>query len=386
MTEPSEYSLSVLTSRVAAERMSRRIFLKASAGVALAAAPALLSACGSSGSSASAGKGLGSQLDIYNWAQYDSTDVLKKFTHEDGPVISVDTYNSNEEMVAKLIAASGTTGYDMCVPTGIYIPEMVSKDLLMELDLSRIPNFPNLLPQYRNQPWDPGNKHSVCKDFGSVGWLRDTTKVRTDVQTWSDFITAAQTEASRETSLLDSPTDVCGIYFWSHGIDFTTTKASDLDACEHFLVNELAPHIKNFDVAPDAQGTYALSQAFSGTARVALNTAQNPNFVWGLGAPRTEFWMDNWCILKNAPHVNAAYAWISFIYEPTNAFNDMLYHGTNPGIKGVEAIAKTHGVQRPEMIFFTEPQLSTMQVGAVNSATPRLVSIFENMKAAAASA
>ena len=294
----------------------------------------MLSACGSSGSSASGGTELGSQLDVYNWAEYDSTKVLNKFTHEDGPAISVDTYNSNEEMVAKLIAANGTTGYDMCVPTGIYIPEMVSKDLLMELDLSRIPNFSNLLPEFRNQPWDPGNKHSVCKDSGSVGWIRDGSKVKTNVQTWSDFITAAQTEASGQTSLLDSPTDVCGIYFWAHGIDFTTTNASDLDACEHFLVNELAPHIKNFDAAPDAQGTYALSQAFSGTARVVFNTAQNPNYLWNLGAPHTEFWMDNWCILADAPHVNAAYAWINFIYEPVNAFNDMLYHGTNPGDQG----------------------------------------------------
>jgi spermidine/putrescine transport system substrate-binding protein len=386
MNEAPDRSLRVLTSKVAAERMSRRGFLKASAAAAMVATPALLAACGSSGSSASGGTDLGSHLDVYNWAEYDSNQVLKKFTHEDGPAISVDTYNSNEEMVAKLIAANGTTGYDMCVPTGIYIPEMVSKDLLMELDLSQIPNFSNLLPQYRNQPWDPGNKHSVCKDSGSVGWIRDSTKVKTNVQTWTDFITAAQTEASGQTSLLDSPTDVCGIYFWSHGIDFTTTKQSDLDACEHFLVNELAPHIKNFDVAPDAQGTYALSQAFSGTARVALNTAQNPHFLWGLGAPSTEFWMDNWCILKNAPHVNAAYAWINFIYEPVNAFNDMLYHGTNPGIKGVEDLASTHGVERPEMIFFTKQELSTMEVGAINSATERLVSIFQNMKAAAASA
>ncbi len=30
--------------------------------------------------------------------------------------------------------------------------------------------------QYTHQPWDPGNKYSVCKDWGSTGWIYDTTR------------------------------------------------------------------------------------------------------------------------------------------------------------------------------------------------------------------
>ena len=32
-----------------------------------------------------------------------------------------------------------------------------------------MPNFSNLEAQYTNQPWDPNNAHSVCKDWGSTG-------------------------------------------------------------------------------------------------------------------------------------------------------------------------------------------------------------------------
>ena len=36
--------------------------------------------------------------------------------------ITIDVYNSNEEAIAKLEAATGTSGYDMVVPTGAVHP------------------------------------------------------------------------------------------------------------------------------------------------------------------------------------------------------------------------------------------------------------------------
>ena len=62
----------------------------------------------------------------------------------------------------------------------------------------------------------------------------------------------------------------------------------------------------------------------------------------------------------------------------------MLYHGTNPGIKGVEEKAKQGDMQFPENVFFTPEQLATMQVGAINSAQQRQVDILAKAKAAAA--
>ena len=66
------------------------------------------------------------------------------------------------------------------IPTGVYIPQMVELDLLQEINLDLIPNFENVDEIYRDQPWDPGNKYSVCKDWGSTGWIYDTTKVSSD--------------------------------------------------------------------------------------------------------------------------------------------------------------------------------------------------------------
>ncbi len=399
MTNNEEHPLKILAPATTADRISRRAFLGGSA-VAMFSTSVLLAACGGNnpspggGTSPSAGGASASpvledQLNFFHWAAYDDPKVFKQFTDRYGPSTKIDIYASNEEMIAKLVAAAGTSGYDIVVPTGVYIPQMVQQDLLSELDLSRIPNFANLDIAYTNQPWDPNNAHSVCKDWGSTGWIYDSQVIKRDINTWTDFVDAAQNEASGATSVLDAPTDLTGIYFWGHGIDWTTEATADLDACETYCVNELAPHVKAFDSYPGialTQGNYALSQAWNGDARQGLIAVQDKDperYKWGLGAPKTELWMDNWAILKEVQHPNAAYAWINYILDPTISLQDLEFHGYNTGIKGVKEAALAADLPYPDLVFFDAAQVATFEAGAVNSAQQRLVEIWDKTKAAA---
>ena len=384
--------MKILASRATAERITRRHFLAGSA-VAMFSSSVLLAACGEdtpetggTGGSPSAGGEVEDRLNFFHWAEYDDPAVFKDFENEFGATTKIDIYASNEEAIAKLVAAKGTTGYDIVVPTGVFIPQMVQNDLLEELNLDLIPNFENVDEIYRDQPWDPGNKHSVCKDWGSTGWIYDTTKVSATIETWSDFIAVAQGEASGQTSVLDTPGNLAGIYFWANGIDWATTDEAHLDACEEFTVNELAPHVKAYDSYPGialTEGKYALSHAWNGDARQGLLSTDDPDrYVWGLGAPVTELWMDNWCIVKGAEHPNAAHAWINFICDPEVSLKDLAYHGYNTGITGVQERAEEEGLEFLDMVFFSDEEVATMDPGAVNEAQQRLVDIWNKAKAA----
>jgi len=384
----------VLVNQRTANRLTRRAFLTGST-VAAVSGGFLLSACGngSTGATPSAGGASSSgaiegSLNMYNWAEYDDPKLYKQFQSQFGPTVKVDVYASNEEMIAKLVAANGTSGFDTVCPTGPNVPQMIQNGLLEELDLSRIPNFSSLDTVYTNQSFDPGNKYTICKDWGSTGWIYDKRVVTTPIKTWSDFFKAAEGQASRNVSVLDAAVDFMGMYFWANGIDWNTTNTADLDAAQSYLVDTLAPHIKNFDSYPGIQltkGNYALSQVWNGDARQGLLSVSNPeDYVWGLGYPKTELWMDNWAIVKNAPDINAAYAWINFIMDPTNSFTDVNFHGYNTGIKGLEAKAKAAKMQYFDMIFFP-PSLvsSTMVNGIVNEAQQQQVDILEKAKAKA---
>src|SRR3954466_15078223 len=190
----------VLISRPAAERLlnelSRRRFLAMSGG---AAAAALLAACGSdsnsdSGStspagSAASGGDFDKSINLYTWAEYDSLDLLKRWGN-----VNLTIFNSNEEAIQKLVSGGGSSGFDMVVPTGPYIPQMAAAGLLLELDHAKIPNFANLDPLYANQVWDQGNKYSVCKNWGTTGWIYDTKTITKEIKTWADFIEVAMGE------------------------------------------------------------------------------------------------------------------------------------------------------------------------------------------------
>ena len=111
----------ILVPRAAADRiaqaLSRRRFLGLAAGAA--AGTALLAACGGGGDSSSGGGG-GGKINLYTWAEYDDPDLINGWGS-----ITTDIYDSNEEAIQKLSAAKGTSGYDIVVPTGAYIPQMV---------------------------------------------------------------------------------------------------------------------------------------------------------------------------------------------------------------------------------------------------------------------
>jgi spermidine/putrescine transport system substrate-binding protein len=372
--------------------LSRRNFL-VTASVA-AAGGALLSACGSSGTgksstaAAATGGPLEDTVSMYSWGEYDAPEVLDAFTREKGPKLIVDAFGSNEELIAKLTAAHGTGGYDVVVPSSIYVPEMVHNGLLMKLNKDLIPNLSNMNPSDLGLKSDPNNDYSICKAKGSTGFVYDTTVIKRDLRTWNDFLDAATHEASRKTTVLDDPALLAGPYFWANGIDWTTTNPADLDAAENYLVNTLAPHIVAFESSPGLsvipQSTAALMQAWNGDARQGLLGSKQPEkWKWVLGAPVTEKFMDTWAISSTAPHPEAAHAFLNFVLEPKNELASAIYHGHDTGSKGLVQQARDAGFKLPEMAFFTPEQEKTMAEGAVNEATARLVDIYNKTKAAA---
>ena len=381
----------ILASESFTRHLSRRTVLMGSA-VGVVSGGLLLAGCGTKSKTATGGTTpkasvIESQLNMYNWAQYDDPNLPKEFTKAFGPTVQIDVYSSNEEMIAKLSAAKGTSGYDLVIPTGTYIPQMVENKLLQKLDKSLLPNLAHVDPALLGRSWDPNNDYSVCKDWGSTGYMYDTQVVKRPMKSWQDFIDAAKNEASGKTSVLASPTEVAGIYFWANGIKWTTESKADLDAAEAFCVNELASHIKAFDSYPGiklAQGGYALSELWNGDARQGLLASKNPDrYQWVLPTPRSELWMDNWAIVAGAKHPVAAHSWINYILDPKNAFTDMQYTGYNTGSKDVEATAKAAGLKYLDLIFFTPAQLATLDTGAINTAEQRLIDIFDKTKAKA---
>ena len=333
--------------------------------------------------------GKSKSLYLYTWGQYDNPTTFTAWKNANGFAVQVGSYNSNEAMIAKLELAKGTAGYDIVVPTGGYIPEMVAKGLLMKLDHSKLPNFSGLDPAMLNFPWDRGNQYSIPKDFGTTGYIYDKTIITRKMTSWQDFADAAKLpQVSGRVSLLDDPDDVIGIPLWIKNIDWNTTDASKIRAANQWLIKNLAPHIKNLDSYPGStggltNGSYVLSQAWNGDARQVL--VQNPKrFVWVVPTPKTEIWVDCWSLAKGAKNIDTAHAFINYIIDPHVSANEMEYTGYNTAVANVQNYLPKNTPQK-DVIFLTPAQRQRMVAYVVNQSFPLRTQLYANFKAAIAS-
>src|SRR3546814_2016080 len=65
------------------------------------------------------------ELFLYNWSNYFPPDLLTKFEKDTGIKVTLDVYDSNETMLAKLQA--GAAGYDVVVPSDYMVKIMIER-------------------------------------------------------------------------------------------------------------------------------------------------------------------------------------------------------------------------------------------------------------------
>ncbi len=93
--------------------------------------------------------------------------------------------------------------------------------------------------------------------------------------------------------------------------------------------------------------------------------------------------MDTYAIPVGAPHPNAAYAWMDYLLQPEVSLKELEYIGYHTGVKDIQPLAEEAGVERLDIVFFTDEQVATMEPGELNDAQERRVEIYNKFKSAA---
>lgn len=78
-------------------------------------------------------------LNILNWGEYINDEVVKNFEDEYGINVKISVADSNELFYSKI--KSGTTSFDLVIPSDYMVEKMYEEDMLIELDYSKLPNF-----------------------------------------------------------------------------------------------------------------------------------------------------------------------------------------------------------------------------------------------------
>ena len=353
-----------LAPRAASARLSRRALLAGFGVVGLGA----LSACGKTTKMAASPPTDGeleSKLNLYSWGDYDNPELLDAFKSKNDILVQVDAYGSNEELVAKLSTSRGTSGYDVVVPTGSNIPQMLEHDLLQELDLSLIPNFKHMDPNFTHQYFDPDNTYSICKAWGTTGFVYNTKKIDKELTSWQDFLDTAQKEAAGTTALLEDPWEVSAIALSARGYSLNTQDEGELDEARKIIVDQLAPNVKAYvgnAATSMIQGSFTLLHAFNGDARQGLTEVKDPeNWKFVFPTPSANLWMDCWAIATGAPHPDSAHAFINQMISPDTAVDQLDYIGYPIGTKGLAEQAKKADLDQQDLIFQAQKVLDRLE-------------------------
>lgn len=93
-------------------------------------------------------------LLFLNWGEYIDEELLEKFEEKYNCTVVMDLGESNEIFYSKV--RSGTTIYDVVCPSDYMVEKMYSKDMLLEMDFSKLPN-------YNKDSLLPGVKHIISE-------------------------------------------------------------------------------------------------------------------------------------------------------------------------------------------------------------------------------
>ena len=126
-------------------------------------------------------------LTIFNWGEYIDPELIKKFEQETGISVIYETFDSNEALLTKV--QSGSTPYDIIIPSDYMINKMRKLNLIKKLDHSKLEGLDNIDPQFLDKVFDPGNEYSIPYFWGTLGILYNKTKVPEDLKfdKWNDL-------------------------------------------------------------------------------------------------------------------------------------------------------------------------------------------------------
>ena len=309
--------------------VSRRHFLGITGlGTAMAvmgtAMPSLYS------SQANAFGDLGDRLIFSTWPNYQNQVNLDEFTELTGANIQVNAFGSNEEMLAKLQA--GATGWDVFVPTNYTISNYVELGLIQELDLSRIPNYDASAsnPKFSGPATIDGKVYCVPKNWGTTGFIVNTNKIKSQPKSWKEFFDVTMEKASGHTILHDYQLTTIGAALCALGYSFNSIDANELAAAEALLI-KTKPHLFAItsDYQPGMRSEDAwLSICWNGDATQLNNDLPEMEYV--IASDGGEIWTDFYAIPKDAPHLDAAYAFLNFMQDPYIQARDAASHGYAP--------------------------------------------------------
>ena len=270
-------------------------------------------------------------LNLYIWSDYVAPDTLANFTKRTGIAVNMDVFDSSEMLEAKLLA--GGSGYDVIVPNGPVLRRFIQAGVVRPLDKSRLPNIATQDPAIAAGAagLDPGNAHGIVYMWGTSGIGYNAAKVRAalgpnaPLDSWNLLFDPANAAKLAKCGIyvFDSQSDVFEVTLNFLGLDPHSATPADYDKAAE-LWKKIRPFVSKFHnseyISALANGDICVAMGFSGDVFQARDRAaeakKGVTIAYSIPKEGTVMWSDFMAIPKDAPHADAAYAFLDYILDP----------------------------------------------------------------------
>lgn len=261
----------------------------------------------------------GGVIRMLTWDGYADPEWVSEFEKTTGYTVKVTYVTSADEQIAKM-KASGGKDYDLVAVDSASIKTFVDQKLITPLDMSKVPNFNNVLPEFKTVQTAvfDGTRYGIPKAWGSLGLVYDKKTFPDGPKSWSVMWdpkykgrVISQDDANNNINLgaimLGNPDP-----FNLKAEDFpkVKTKLSDLRG-------NLLTYFAGFDEGTTlfAENDVVLMFSMGELSAVAL---QKKGLDVGYAIPEEGAlgWLDNLTLSAGATNVEGVYAWMNFFLQP----------------------------------------------------------------------
>jgi spermidine/putrescine transport system substrate-binding protein len=257
--------------------------------------------------------GAAGELHLYNWGEYINPEVIDKFAKEFDVKVSLDTYSTNEEMLAKIQA--GATGYDLIWPSVHMNDIMLQLGLLEETHINQVKGFENIDPGALRSQQDPKADYCLPYAWGAVGIFYNKKVFGGDPKSWKELFDFAAKNPGKIT-LLDDLRETLGVGLIMNGKSVNSRDPADVKLAEEFVLQQ-KPNVAAFryDVVPLIEsGDMAASHWYVGAVLNVNNKPEELGFI--IPEEGATMYQENICMLKTAPNKENALKFMEYFMRP----------------------------------------------------------------------
>jgi spermidine/putrescine-binding protein len=270
---------------------------------------------GASGLLGACAKSSGRYVNFFNWSTYIAKDTLPRFTARTGVQVNYEVFADEEEMFAKL--RSGAMGYDLVVGADVMLPRLKGMGLIDRIPPGALKNVGNIEEKFRRPPYDPELAYTVPYLWGTTGIGYNKRKVSQPPTSWHDLW---DERYKGKISMLDNLRDCISTGLLLKGYPETTTDKKAFQEVKELLLKQ-RPLVRQYSSATYVDslisGETHLAMAWSGDILQA--SRENPDLDYVIPKEGSYMWVDNLCLIKDAPHREEALALMDYLIEGETA-------------------------------------------------------------------